>query len=324
MGMTGMPAITVMVAVYKAEKYIRRCLDSIRNQTFSDIEVLLIDDGSPDRSGEICDEYSMLDSRFRVFHKENGGVGSARQCGIDNARGEYTIHIDPDDWIELEMLERMHLKAEETSADMVICNMVQERNGISRVSTTCGDSSDNRLMTDADYITIKTEYCSCLTNKLIRRSCYRGLRFPDDLRVCEDTYLLMRLLQRGVVVATLAGVYYHYDMSVNDNSLTGYDNPQIDYYVKKWAYIDILSNTPGLDNKIVDWEIANYANSIFNYALMSQKEFTQKFGRFRWRVLRSDAPFHRRVSVFLSTLGLMRAIHRPYIILKVYYYRWIR
>ena len=98
------PVISIIVAVYKAESCLRRCVDSLLAQTFQDYEILLVDDGSPDRSGEICDEYARKDNRVRVFHKENGGVASARQCGMNNARGEYVIHADPDDWVEPNML----------------------------------------------------------------------------------------------------------------------------------------------------------------------------------------------------------------------------
>ena len=83
------PVISIIVAVYKAESCLRRCVDSLLAQTFQDYEILLVDDGSPDRSGEICDEYARKDNRVRVFHKENGGVASARQCGMNNAR--YTL-----------------------------------------------------------------------------------------------------------------------------------------------------------------------------------------------------------------------------------------
>ena len=82
------PGITVIVAVYKAEAYLHRCMESLLRQTFRDFEILLVDDGGPDRSGRICDEYAKQDGRIRVFHKEHGGVSSARQCGIDNALGE--------------------------------------------------------------------------------------------------------------------------------------------------------------------------------------------------------------------------------------------
>ena len=97
------PKISVIVPVYKAEAYLHRCVDSILAQTFQDFEVLLIDDGSPDRSGEICDEYARKDKRVRVFHKENGGVSSARNMGLDNARGEYVCFVDSDDWLDEEM-----------------------------------------------------------------------------------------------------------------------------------------------------------------------------------------------------------------------------
>lgn len=105
------PKISVIVPVYNAEKYLHRCIDSILNQTFPDFELLLIDDGSKDQSGEICDEYAKKDSRVKVFHKENGGVSSARNVGIDNAVGEYICFCDSDDWVEktwlLSFFERM-------------------------------------------------------------------------------------------------------------------------------------------------------------------------------------------------------------------------
>lgn len=120
------PKISVIVAVYKAEAYLHRCVDSLLAQTFQDFEILLIDDGSPDHSGKICDDYANQDARIRVFHKENGGVGSARQCGIDHVRGEYTTHVDPDDWVEPTMLEEMYAKAKEDDADMVLADWYLE------------------------------------------------------------------------------------------------------------------------------------------------------------------------------------------------------
>ena len=116
------PKISVIVPVYKAEEYLHRCVDSILAQSFTGFELILINDGSPDNSGAICDEYAQKDNRVKVIHKENGGVASARQCGIDNATGEYTIHADPDDWVEPTMLEELYNKAVEENADMVVCD----------------------------------------------------------------------------------------------------------------------------------------------------------------------------------------------------------
>lgn len=102
-----MPKVSVIVPVYKAEKYILRCLDSLLAQTFSDFELLLIDDGSPDRCGEICDEYARKDSRIRVFHKKNGGVSSARNLGIDNSNGDFLCFFDADDLIPKDSLSAL-------------------------------------------------------------------------------------------------------------------------------------------------------------------------------------------------------------------------
>ncbi|MCM1137784.1 MAG: glycosyltransferase [Duncaniella sp.] len=126
MTQTKVPEISIVVAVYKAEAYIRRCLDSILAQTFTDYEVIMVDDGSPDSSGEICEEYAGRDPRFKVIHKENGGVGSTRHVGMEHSRGRYSSHIDPDDWVEPTFLELLHKAAEENHADIAICNTVKE------------------------------------------------------------------------------------------------------------------------------------------------------------------------------------------------------
>jgi len=101
------PQISVIVPVYKVEQYIHRCIDSILSQSFTDFELILVDDGSPDNCGKICDEYAQKDSRIRVFHKSNGGVSSARNLGLDNAKGEWIAFIDSDDFVENEYLEEL-------------------------------------------------------------------------------------------------------------------------------------------------------------------------------------------------------------------------
>ncbi|MDE6807819.1 MAG: glycosyltransferase family 2 protein, partial [Prevotella sp.] len=100
-----MPKVSVIVPVYKAEKYLDRCVESILAQTYSEWELLLVDDGSPDKSGELCDIWSKKDSRIKVFHKENGGVSSARNLGIELAKGEWITFVDSDDWVDEKYLE---------------------------------------------------------------------------------------------------------------------------------------------------------------------------------------------------------------------------
>ena len=116
-----MPAVSVIVPVYKAERCLAKCVDSILNQTFGDFELLLIDDGSPDNSGRLCDEYAAMDPRVRVFHKENGGVSSARNLGMAEAVGDYIAFADSDDWMEPEELEVLTLLVADHSADTAGC-----------------------------------------------------------------------------------------------------------------------------------------------------------------------------------------------------------
>ena len=123
---TTSPKVSVIIAVYNAEKFLSRAVDSVLNQTMTDFELLLINDGSKDKSGDICDQYAQQDSRIRVFHQENQGVAKARQVGTDNALGEYVIHCDADDWIESDELSSLYQKAQQESADMVICDYYQD------------------------------------------------------------------------------------------------------------------------------------------------------------------------------------------------------
>ncbi len=111
--------ISVIIPIYNVEKYLSRCVDSVLSQTLTDIEIILVDDGSPDGCGTICDEYKKKDGRIKVVHKKNGGLSSARNAGLDIAEGEYTFFLDSDDWLENDGLEKLYSKAAETDVDFV-------------------------------------------------------------------------------------------------------------------------------------------------------------------------------------------------------------
>lgn len=231
-------AISVIVPFYKAEKYLHRCMDSILAQTFTDFEVLLIDDGSPDGSGRICDEYAAKDCRVRVFHKKNGGVSSARQFGVDHAEGEYTIHVDPDDWVEPDMLEKLYAKAEAENADMVVCDFY--------INTLDKQLYSKQQPSALDHETVLREmfqhlHGSCW-NKLIKRACYDkyAVRFPLNLNFCEDLFVNVALLKENISVAYLGEAFYHYNVGLNPNSLTKHININI-YKILDEKFKEILS-----------------------------------------------------------------------------------
>lgn len=209
--------ISVIVPVYLAEEYIIRCLESLRKQTMREFEVILVDDGSPDLSGKICEDYAAKDSRFRVIHKKNGGVSSARQVGIDNAIGEYVIHTDPDDWVEPDMLDTLYSMAKSGDYDVVICDFFQESKKTRSYKKQQPTITNNKAVFD-DLISGKLH--GACWNKLVRRSCFSrfNIKFPPNVIMWEDLFVNLNLFKESVSIAYLPEAFYHYDQSINPNS----------------------------------------------------------------------------------------------------------
>ncbi len=201
------PFITVIVPVYNVESYIRCCLDSLRAQTFQNFEVILIDDGSIDHSGDICDEYATVDKRFKVIRQKNGGVSVARQVGLNLAKGDYIIHVDPDDWVLPNMLSELYEKAEDTGVDMVVCDIWMHGSYCSQKFYPETAENLQRLLILGGRI-----HPSCC-NKLISRKCINNYRItftPDYLNYMEDMLFHVRLLQHKIKVCYLQKAFYHY------------------------------------------------------------------------------------------------------------------
>ena len=209
--------VSIIVPVYKAEKYIHQCIDSLLAQTYSNIEVILVDDGSPDNCGKICDEYAAKDCRVKVIHQQNGGVSVARQTGIDHATGKYSIHADPDDWVEPVMIEELISKAKADDADMVICDFYREsKNGHIYESQNPGE--DLSASAVLRKILSQQLHGSCC-NKLVKRSRIEGIGFtPEDLCILEDELYNIRILARKIKVSYLPKAFYHYRVE-NEHSL---------------------------------------------------------------------------------------------------------
>ncbi len=265
-----MPKVSIIVPVYKAEKYLHRCVDSILAQTLKDFELLLIDDGSPDRSGEICDEYAKRDNRIRVFHKENGGVSSARQMGIDRAIGEYTIHADPDDWVEENMIEILYREALDINADMIICDYYKECGGRSTYIDQKPESMNHNSIIKGLYGNL---FGVCW-NKLIRRSTIKqyGVSFPEKWSLAEDQYFLVSLLLHNIKVGYVNKAFYHYIIGENENSLANVVKSTYDY--DKMMYNDFVTLTR--ENTNVQLIKSTYAFSLI------KNEFERHGSDFIW------------------------------------------
>ncbi len=211
------PQISIIVPVYKVEKYLRQCVDSILTQTFTDFELLLIDDGSPDKSGEICDEYAEKDVRVRVYHKENGGVASARQYGTNRIKGKYVIHVDPDDWVELDMLDRLYSEIINNDADIVICDYFSNKDNIQTTVTV--NSSNEKEILIAEMIMGKVHGSLC--NKLVKTDLYikNNIGFIPGLNCREDLLVMIQLTFFSTKIKYLPQAFYHY--CVNSDGFVG-------------------------------------------------------------------------------------------------------
>lgn len=231
-----MVKVSIIVSVYNIEKFLRYCLDSIFSQTFTDFELLLVNDGSKDTSGHICDEYAKQDIRVRVFHKENGGVSSARNYGLSHAKGEWIMYVDGDDWIEPDMLEMLLQEAETTSAEVVFGNFVFAFPDHSE-KYSLPDWDDDKIASLNRYI---NSAWTCMWGSIAKRSLYERyqLRSPQGITYCEDFHLMVRLCYYAKKIAHINLPFYHYrqlDGSVmhNLNKKTEYD--------EQWVYQDTIS-----------------------------------------------------------------------------------
>ena len=192
------PKISVIVPVYNTEKYLRRCIDSILSQTFTDFELLLIDEGSKDSSGAICDDYAAKDKRVRVFHKENGGVSSARNLGLDNANGEWITFVDSDDWVYPCWLENYNILEYGVKYDM-ICQGFYATKSLSLDDATQTDFGinfegciDEMLELMFKKYILGYVWCKAFRFDIIKKS---FIRFYDTIKLCEDEVFILQYAQ---------------------------------------------------------------------------------------------------------------------------------
>lgn len=206
-----MPKISVIIPVYKVEPYLRRCIDSVLYQSYSDFEVLLVDDGSPDECGRICDEYLKIDTRIHSFHKENGGLSSARNYGLEwvlrNSDAEWITFIDSDDWVHFRYLELLHNAAIEKKVNIVVGGYYETRTDKIVDKTITGRS----ILVNARQLFVNHyNNATVAWGKLYRRKCFKEIRFPIG-KAHEDEFTTYKLLFSESVLGYISEpIYYYY------------------------------------------------------------------------------------------------------------------
>ena len=202
---------SIVVAVYNTEKYLEKCLNSIKNQSYKNLEVILVNDGSTDSSGEILKKYAQNDNRFRVFEQKNQGPGAAKNLGLKKATGDYLIFVDSDDWIDKEFIERLIIKAEQENLDMVFCDYIAETENGTKIRTGKLSQYENRTLEDIIKLHMTGRMPCGASKKIIKNDLIKksGACFTTVTSGEEFKYTLKALLEAKNVGFT-KDVYYHY------------------------------------------------------------------------------------------------------------------
>ena len=231
------PLISVIVPVYNVEAYLPRCLDSSINQSYTNLEILLVDDGATDSSGKICDEYAQKDNRIHVFHKENGGQGSARNLALDNATGKYIAFVDSDDYVSKTMYEKMIKAMHEDGVDLVCCNYgmfkLDEHNEIVSKQTPNNCIHKKGVYSGVECLTFMYRGINGVTSTpctiLYGATILKNVRFPLGTKAHEDEYITHQVFYYAQKVALLPNEFYFYLQRSNSTMHTRNDRAKLDF-----------------------------------------------------------------------------------------------
>lgn len=240
--------ISVIIPVYQVEQYLDQCIQSVVNQTYADLEIILVDDGSNDSCPTMCDEWAIRDSRIRVIHKKNGGLADARNVGLDICSGSYIGFVDSDDWISPEMYSTLVKALEQENADISACNITNVYPDKKVVwgsqASLVGDSETmlNLLYSD-------TEFPVCSWNKLYKKELWEGFRFPTG-KICEDAFTTYLLVHKAKKIVQITEPLYFYRIRP-ESIMTQEFSPKKMDEEEAWRenYLFIKDQYPGLYKK---------------------------------------------------------------------------
>ena len=233
--------VSVIVPVYNVEKYLDKCIKSILNQKYRNIEIILVDDGSTDSSGSICDSYAKKDDRIKVIHKKNGGLSSARNTGIDEAKGEYIGFVDSDDYIDEDMYETMVKKLIDNNSDIVICSKVIEYSNGKILKNNYKEKLIKDNIEGLKQLNSYKVFDMSACDKLYKISLFKNIRFPFGKK-CEDYYTMFKLISKCKKILYIPNCYYHYFQRENsisrnviiDESYIDASKSQIEFFMKNY------------------------------------------------------------------------------------------
>jgi len=222
-----MPLISIIVPVFNVEPYLIKCIDSILDQTYKDFELILVDDGSPDKSGEICDVYSRKDNRIKVIHKHNGGLADARNAGLAIANGEFVGFVDSDDYVEANMYEELLNACLINNAEIAVCGRYDvTQYGITKAFSFSGEKIWSSKEAIANSL-ILNDIDSSACDKLFKRSLFDSIRFPLG-KYNEDIFIMVKILDQANKIVHIGKSKYYYCHRANSITTENFSTKKLD------------------------------------------------------------------------------------------------
>lgn len=255
-----MPEVSVVVPVYKVEKFISRCVDSVLCQTFADFELILVDDGSPDGCGKICDEYAKKDSRIKVIHKSNGGLSDARNVGIDTATGDWLMFLDSDDWLHPETIKNLYDEAIKNDASVSMCGFGRTagENPVVDTEKRAELWTPKKLWLE-ERVTATTAWA-----KLYQKKCFEHVRYPVG-KLHEDEFVTYRILFAQEKVAFINQPYYAYFTNPNGIMESKWNPKRLDG-------LEAIEEQTAFFEKVGDKDLVEYNEGLYHLRLVSAYE----------------------------------------------------
>ena len=298
------PKVSVIVPVYNGQDTISTMVDSLLNQTLRDIEILLIDDGSTDKTPAILDSYGQKDERVRVFHKPNGGVAMARQLGVNNALADYSIHADADDWVEADMLEEMYNLAVKENADIVIAdyyNSTKKGEVYKKQKIKSLKSSD--ILKDI----LQGRLFGGLCHKLIRHSLYKKYDacFFEGINYCEDVLICAQILKNdNVSISYLPKAFYHYIQ--NEASITHcISRKSFEGLLKYKAKLNEILGNQGYSSCLKNVDLVIFHEGFCSPGVMTSREIEHFFKEIEHEAFKTPS-LRWKIGYAFVKLGLFR------------------
>lgn len=292
------PLISVVVPVYKVEAFLNKCMESIVSQSYNNLEIILIDDGSPDHCPELCDAWAKRDARIKVIHKTNGGLSSARNAGLDICTGEYIAFVDSDDWIKPNMIQRMLEVIERENADICACNIVscypnkEVTWGGKAYLAGSSETILNLLYHDA-------EFPVCTWNKLYRRKLWESFRFPEG-KICEDAFTTYLLLHKSDRIVHITDALYCYRIRSESIMTSAFSKKSMDEE-EAWreSYEFVKENYPRLYREAFSFYLQRVNVLIHRMKEEQKNQFQEEYNYLR-KIMTDNLFF----MLFMSTTSL--------------------